>query len=72
MAQAQKKAQKRPEDMTLEELLEHQRQFKVTDKQFFDQAVSIAVSEDRLQGGNITIEEMERIAKEDMANKDVP
>ena len=56
--------QKKPEDMTLEELLDYQRQFKVTDKQFFDQAISVAVSDNRQNGGDLTIKEMERLVRE--------
>ena len=70
MAQAQ--TQKKPEDMTLEELLEHQKSHIMGEKELFDQAVSIAMSEDKHHGGNTTLEEMERLAKEDMAVKDVP
>ncbi|MBC6444204.1 MAG: hypothetical protein GDA50_02060 [Alphaproteobacteria bacterium GM202ARS2] len=57
--------QKKPEDMTLEELIEHQKSHKVGEKELIDQAMSIALTEDRRHGGDTSLEEMERIAKKD-------
>ena len=64
MAQIQKRAQKKPEDMTIEELIEYQRQFKVTDEELFDRAIAGAVAYDRQNGGDMTMEEMKRLVRE--------
>ena len=56
--------QKKPEDMTIEELIEYQRQFKVTDEELFDGAISVAVAHNRRKGGDMTMEEMKRLVRE--------
>ena len=59
--------QKRPEDMTIEELIEYQRQFKVTDEELFDRAIGAAVAQNRRKGGDMTMEEMKRLVRESRA-----